>query len=160
MASDRYSARVGPSIVVADDVPYAALLRRIVRFTLEAAVARSADEARWEQDELRKRGLTVLELTHGDKAVWRDATVYDTELVAARNAGAAAEFTSGNRLDQEILARLDRDLRRLWRQAGYDAPCLIHNMKRLFAELEADLGESASGARTAFMDEIVRAISS
>jgi hypothetical protein len=159
MASERYSARIGALTAVAEEVPYADLLRNIVRFTLEAAAARSADDARWEQEELRRKGLSTLELSIGGKALWKDAQIFDAEFSAACNVGAAAEFTAENQLDREILARLDRDLRQLWRQAGYDAPCLIHNMKRLFTELEVDMGESAAGARAAFIDEITRAIS-
>ena len=160
MGSERFTARIGPSIVVAEDVSYATLLRKIVLFTLDAAVARSSDSSAWEQEELRRKGLAALELSRGGKAIWTDSEIFEAEFSAAGIDGATAEFLADNQLDRRILGRLDRDLRQVWRQAGYEAPCLIHDMKRLFSELEADIGESAAGARGAFVDEIVRATSS
>jgi hypothetical protein len=156
MASERFTARIEPSIILATDVSYATLLDTIVLFTLDAAVARSSDDARWEQETLRKKGLSALELSRNGRAIWNDAQIFESELKAECD---AAEFLAGNQLDPEVFRRLDRDLRRLWRRAGYEAPSLAHDMKTLFIELEADIRESAAGARSAFVDEIVRATS-
>jgi hypothetical protein len=158
MTSEHYSAYIGTSVAIAEDVPYAILLRDIVRFTAEAAAARCADDARWEQEELRKKGLSALELYRDGKAVWEERRNFDSELAEARVTGCGADFVAANQLDAALLAHLDRDLRKLWRQAGYDAHALIHNMKRLFSELEADIGASSARARRAFVDEIAKAV--
>jgi hypothetical protein len=157
MAADRYTARIGSSLALAEDVPYRVLLRRIVRFTAEAAAARCADDARWEQEELRKRGLSALALSREGKALWSDPGLFESELDEARREGALAAFTALNELDSEARGRLDRDLRHLWREAGYDVPSLIHTMKKLFVELEADINDTTAGARAGFVDEITRA---
>jgi hypothetical protein len=158
MGADRYTAYVGSSLLLAEDVPYAVLLRRIVRFTAEAAVARCADDPRWEHEELRRRGLSVLALSCAGKALWSDPVIFESELNEARREGALTTFTAQNELDATMHERLDRDLRRLWREAGYDVPSLIHTMKELFVQLEADVNDTTAGARARFVDEIVPAI--
>ncbi|MBV8530084.1 MAG: hypothetical protein JO104_02105 [Candidatus Eremiobacteraeota bacterium] len=79
----------GPSIIVAEDVPYSALLQRIVLFTLEAAVARSSDDACWEQEEFRRKGLSVVELSRSGKATWENSAIFEAKFAAARNHGVA-----------------------------------------------------------------------
>jgi hypothetical protein len=158
MTSERYSAYIGTSVAIAEDVPYETLVRDIIRFTAEAAAARFADDASWEHEELRKRGLAVIEVCRNGKAVWKERENFDTELAEARRTGCDAHFIAKNQLDTDLLLHLDRDLRKLWRKAGYDSHVLIHNMKWLFSELEADLGASAARARSTFVDEIAEAV--
>jgi hypothetical protein len=157
VASDRYTIRVAGCVVVQNAL-YALLLKNLVRFTVEAAVAHSADESSWDQDQLRRRGLDALEVARDGKALWSDGVSFNAELAQARQRREATEFTARNELDPEFCARLDGDLRRLLRQAGYDVPSLMHTMKPFFAEIDTDLRASASGARKAFIEEIVNAM--
>lgn len=157
MAPKRYSAYIGASAAVAEDVLYATLLSRLVRFTAEAAAARSVDEARWEQEELRRHGLSALAVCRNSKAVWKRRDIFDSELAQAQETLSGAEFAAANELDTELLKRLDRDLRKLWRVAGYETRSLTHNMKGLFTELESDIAQAADRARSAFVDGIMRA---
>ena len=158
MASDRYGARIAGSVAIAWDVPYDALLKNVVRFTVEAAAARSADEPRWEHEELRQRGLDALEITRNGKALWCDEEDFRLELEEARREGAGSEFETRNELDEAFCEHLDRDLIRLWQKAGYATPSLLHCMRRLFVELQDDIADSTVGARKAFVEEIVCAV--
>ncbi len=160
MAADRYTARIADRIVIVEDAAYADLLKSIVRFTVEGAVARSADRGAWEHDELRRNGLYAIEVARNGRAIWCDRDDFEKELAEARRERAEALFKAANELEPDFCNRLDADLRTCWRSAGYDAPSLVHEMRALFAELEADAGDRAADAQAGFVGEVVAAIGS
>ena len=67
------------------------------------------------------------------------------------------KFNDLNELDTTLYPRLDRDLRARWRRAGYRVPSLCSDMKKLFAELERDVTDSAANARENLLGEILGA---
>lgn len=153
----RYSVRIGESHCVAEGIPYDALLDRIVEFTIRAAVARSVDESEWEHEELRRRGLSALQIFCNQRAVWDDRTTFETEIAAARRQDAGETFEATNELNPALLAGLDCDLRTRWRRAGYEVPSLLRDMKPLFEELERDAAERCADARESLLGEILKA---
>jgi hypothetical protein len=157
MKGPLYSARIGESLCIADDVPYEALLRHIIEFTARAAVARSIDENDWEHEELRRRGLSVLQIFRNGKAVWTDPGGFEAELSEARREGIEQRFNDCNELDSELYLRLDETLRKTLCRAGYNVPSLLTDMKKLFVELERDAADHAAGAREGLVAEILKA---
>lgn len=153
----RYSVRIGESHCIAEGISYDALLDRIVEFTIRAAVARSADESEWEHEELRRRGLSALQVFRDGRAVWDDRSTFETELEAARSQRTGDSFEATNELDPALLAKLDHDLRARWRRAGYEVPSLRLDMKALFAELERDAGDRAAHARETLFGDVLNA---
>lgn len=160
MNKSLYSARVGESHFFAERVGYEELVNRIMEFTVRAAVARSIDESDWEQDELRRGGLRVIQLFRGGKAVWTDAAAFEGELCEARRECVEGRFKRTNTADSTIYERLDHDLMDRWRRAGYQTPSLTNDMKRLFLELEREAAERAERARESLVGEILRDTSS
>jgi hypothetical protein len=154
MSSALYSARIGDSHSIAEGVPYDELLKCIMEFTVRSALARSIDESDWEHDELRRKGLVVLQIFHNGKAVWADTETFTAELAEARREH-CERFERINELDPALYDRLDRDLRVHWRRAGYDVPSLLHDMKKLFIELERDASDHAAGAREALLHDLL-----
>lgn len=152
-----YSVRIGESHCVADGIPYDALLDRIVEFTIRAAVARSTDESEWEHEELRRRGLSALQIFRNHRAVWDDRSTFEIELAEARRENIGERFESTNELDPALFTDLDRDLRGLWRRAGYEVPSMRNDMRALFAELERDAADRAAHAREGLLDDVLRA---
>ena len=152
----RYTARVGDSHCVAENVTYDELLARIVERTVRGAVSRSIDESEWEDEELRRRGLAALAIHRDGKAVWADPKIFEAELDAARSKHIEARFKKNNELDPALYDRIDRDLRTRWRLAGYDVPSLRNDMKKLFVQVEKDADSRASGVRAELIDELVR----
>jgi hypothetical protein len=158
---DRYTARFDGSvsnakeISIADGVSYNALLKGIVEFTLRAAMARVADRSTWEQEELRRKGLSAIDIARNGRAIWTDPALFEKELQEARREGIEAAFIERNELDLEIHRKLDRDLRGWWRRAGYESGSLLKDMKRLFTELEADASERVAEAWDRFVGEIL-----
>lgn len=157
MIDDRYSVRIGESYCMAENATYDALLTLIVEFTVRAAVARCVDENEWEHEQLRRRGLSALQIFRNGKAVWDDSAAYGAELDEACREHIDARFKSSNELDIELYGRLDRDLRARWRRAGYETPTLRRDMKRLFVELERDAADRASNARDSLLGDLLRA---
>lgn len=151
----RYTVRIGESHSIAEGISYDALLDRIVEFTARAAVARSVDESEWEHEELRRKGLDSLQIFRNERAIWDDASTFETELAEARRERACTRFRSGNELDAAFYELLDRDLCARWSLAGYNVPTLRHDMKRLFIELERDAAERAAEAREGLLSEIL-----
>jgi hypothetical protein len=150
-----YSARIGESYLLAEHVPYDALLRAIMLFTIHAALARSIDESNWEDDQLRLHGLSALQLFREGRGIWTDRDSFENQRAEAQSQGDESRFSDGNELDTYFRQRLETDLRTRWRLAGYDVPSLMCDMKKLFAELERDAGVRASEARDSLGDEIV-----
>jgi hypothetical protein len=157
MDPTRYSVRIGESHCVAEGIPYAALLDRIVEFTIRAAVARSVDESEWEHEELRRRGLGALQIFRDQRAVWDDRSTFETELAAARRQNVGERFEATNELDPGLFAGLDRDLRARWRRAGYEVPSLRRDMRALFSELERDAADRAANARESLLGDVLAA---
>jgi hypothetical protein len=161
---DKYTARLdGPASVtkdtnIAEGVSYNALLRNIVECTLRAATARVADRATWEQEELRRNGLSAIHIFRNGRAVWTNPALFEKELGEAQREGIDAEFSKKNELDLEICGNLDRDLRAWWCRAGYESGSLERDMKRLFTELERDAGERAADAWECFIGEVLDGI--
>jgi hypothetical protein len=153
----RYSVRIGESHCVAEGIPYDALLDRIVEFTIRAAVARSTDDSEWQHEELRRRGLGALQIFCNQRAVWDDATTFESELSGARRQNVCRKFKAANELNPAFLTNLDRDLRARWRRAGYEVPSLRCDMKPLFAELERDAADRAADARESLLGDVLRA---
>ena len=154
MSSPRYAARIG-SFGLARDVTYELLVKCLVEHIVRAAMAHVADESVWEYDELRRKGLDVVEIERDGRALWNDAACFEAESLAAEAAGDGVRFHTLNELDPAFFERLDGDLRVRWKRAGYETPCLRHGMKQLFVELEADAVERAVAARKKLIDEIV-----
>lgn len=149
-----YSVHIGESQSVGDMISYSSLLRRLMEFTVRAAIARSVDEPEWEHEELRRKGLAALQIVRNGKAVWPDRETFEKE-----RADAAREhdptFERSNEFDARLYGRLDRDLRARWRRAGYSVPSLLSNMKSLFIELERDAADRAAHAREDLLNEVL-----
>jgi hypothetical protein len=152
-----YSVRIGESLCIADDVSYEALLRHIIEFTARAAMARSIDENDWEHEQLRRHGLSVLQIFRNGKAVWTDPQGFESELTEARRERVEQRFNDRNELDPDLYVKLDKDLRKTLCVAGYKVPSLLTNMKKLFVELERDAADHAAGAREGLVADILKA---
>jgi hypothetical protein len=153
---DLYSARISPSARIAEDVEYHVLLERIAEYTLRAAFAHAIDEHDWEQEELRRRGLRAVELFHNARAVWLDRIEFERLQADARSGGAPA-FETSNELDAGLLERIDRDLQARWRRAGYTVDSLACEMRKLFAQLEADAIDRSREARDHLLTDVLQA---
>jgi hypothetical protein len=156
MESALYSANIGESYPLAEKTTYDALLQRIMEFTIRAALARSVDESDWEHEELRRKGLSALQLFRNGKAVWADRDTFEEERAEAQRER-DARFERINELDPGLYDRLDHDLRARWQRAGYDVPSLMHDMKKLFLELERDAADRAAGAREGLLNDLLNA---
>jgi hypothetical protein len=154
-APARYSARMEESVNIAEDVAYERLSTDILEFTVRAAIARSGDESEWEYDELRRRGLSGIQIFRNGKAIWTDSNIFEVELAEARRSKCEGRFDEMNELDPTFLEELDRNLRQRWRLAGYEVSSLLGTMKALFSELESDVRDRVADARRALTDEIL-----
>lgn len=157
MPPDLYSARIGECKSLAEDIPYEDLVDRIMEFTVRAAMARSRDDADWEQDELRRSGLACLQLFRNGKAIWSDPETFRTERDEAIREQVEDRFNARNELDPELNRRLDRDVRERWRSVGYNVPRVMLCMKELFNELERDLADRANRAMERLMNDVLNA---
>jgi hypothetical protein len=144
------------SYCIAEDATYDTLLRRLVEFTVRAAVARCVDENDWEHELLRREGLRALQIYHNGKAAWDDAVSFEAERAEARREHIASKFDAGNELDSDVYTNLDRDLCARWQRAGYQTPSLLHDMKHLFSAIERDASARANEARNGLLDELLR----
>lgn len=158
MKAPRYSARIGESLCIAENAPYESLLKQIVEFTARAAVARSINEDDWEGQELRRKGLAALQIFREGRAIWLDRDGFESELEEARRENIEPRFRERNELDPKLYTELDRNLRELWRRAGYMAPSLLKDMKELFLELERDAVDQALEAREGLVSDILNAL--
>ncbi|HEX4014924.1 MAG TPA: hypothetical protein VHX17_13695 [Candidatus Cybelea sp.] len=141
---ERYSARIG-AMGVAAGVPYDELVGRILELVLRAAIAVAADQFEWEDEELRRDGLMAIEFFHGGRALWWDAACF----------GAERPDPEQNELDPHFFERLDLDLRRRLKRAGYGVPPLLACSKALYAEIAADVADRCAGARESLLIEIL-----
>lgn len=137
---------------------YDALLARVMELTVRAAVARSADESEWEHEQLRRNGLSVLQLSRDDKALWDDSQTFAEELAEARREDDERRFQAQNVLDPDFYETFDRDLRARWRRLGYETPSLRKDMKPLFLELERDISDRAIDARERILADYLEAL--
>ncbi|HKU82220.1 MAG TPA: hypothetical protein VJP76_08630 [Candidatus Tumulicola sp.] len=150
-----YTAWIGQSACIAENVSYDNLLAKIDEFTVRAAISRTIDRHGWEQDELRRAGLTAFELFHNGKAVWRDPDSYEESLREARRERVAQRFTSSNELNPRLIERLDADLQLRWRMRGFLVSSLCSDMRPLFAELEETVRGSILGTLEGLVDELL-----
>jgi hypothetical protein len=153
-APARYTARMERS-VIAEDVAYEQLSTGILEFTVRAAIARAQDESEWEHEELRRRGLSGIQIFRDGKAIWTDRDSFNAELAEATRTKCEGRFYERNELDPTLLEELDRNLRQRWRLVGYEVSSLLGSMKGLFSELESDARESIDDARKALIDDIL-----
>jgi hypothetical protein len=154
-APARYSARMEESVNIAEDVDYERLSTDILEFMVRAAIARSADESEWEHEELRRRGLSCIQIFRDGRAIWTDRDIFEAELAEARRSKCEGRFDESNELDPAFLEELDRNLRQRLRLAGYEVASLLESMKALFLELESDLRDRVADARQALTNEIL-----
>jgi hypothetical protein len=152
---DLFSARISPSVCIAQSVDYDTLLEQIAEYTLRAAFAHAVDQHDWDQEELRRKGLRALELFHNGRAVWRDRVAFDETLEEVTRTGDRQRFDGANELDPELAERIDRDLLERWRLAGYLVPSLALDMKKLFAELEADAADCSREAQEQLLSTLL-----
>jgi hypothetical protein len=152
---DLFSARISPSVCIADGVDYDTLLERIAEYTMRAAFAHAVDQHDWDHEELRRKGLRALELFHNGRAVWLDPVGFEESVAEVTRTGDLARFDAANELDPELAEHIDRDLQERWRLAGYLVPSLALDMKRLFSELEADAADCARGAREGLLADLL-----
>lgn len=150
-----YTARIGESHCLVTGVPYDVLVDRIMEFTVRAAVARSVEESRWEDEELRRKGLGAIQLIRDGRAIWADRASFEGELAEARVECVEDRFMVANECDPLLYERLDDDLCSRWEAAGYRTPSLRDNMKKLFTELQRDASDRAADARNGLVDEIM-----
>ncbi len=150
----RYWVRIGESYSLGEEIDYNALVARILEFTVRAALARSIDEADWEHDVLRRRGLMALQIVRNGRAIWADGTTFEEDLAEARRE-LDSRFEERNELDPTLYDALNRDLRERWRRLGYEIPCLLRDMKKLFRQLETDATERAARTREGFLNELM-----
>lgn len=155
MPQDRYSARIGESRCIAQDLPYEELVSKIVEFTARAAMARSRDDSDWEQDQLRRGGLACLQLFRNGKAVWNDPDTFHTELHEVCREHVEARFKDLNQLDPELYSQLELDVRARWRRIGYQTKNLMLSMRKLYNELERDFADRADRAMGLLLEEIL-----
>lgn len=158
MCSARYSVRIGEACCIGIDLSYEVLLRRIMEFTIRAAIAKSADESDWEHELLRRHGIGALQVFRDGRAVWDSAPIFIDELAEARRERASEPFQAQNELDPEFYARLDRDLRARWCGLGYHAESLRGDMKALFSELEREATQRAANARGRFLADFMNTL--
>jgi hypothetical protein len=156
MKAALYSARIGDSCSLGDDISYDALLAAIVDFTIAAAKARCVDDCDWEHEELRRKGLAALQVFRNGKALWCDSIAWDEEVAEARRERSLEEFEQRNEFDANFYDALNCELLTRWRHAGYAVRSLQHCMRTLFAELERDAAERASEARAKLFGELAR----
>jgi hypothetical protein len=149
-----YSARIGESHSIAERIAYDVLLLRIMEFTIRSALARSVDESEWAHEELRREGLRSLQIFRDGRAVWIDGEMFVQERSAAQRQH-DARFEQRNEFDPALYGRIDRDLCRHWRRAGYETSSLLYDMKKLFAELERDAVHCAARAREELLIELL-----
>lgn len=155
MRPDVYSVRIGESYSIGENLTYDELLKRLIEFIVRAAIAHSIDENEWEQEQLRRHGLSALAITRNGRAIWTDGQTFGQELAEARREH-DRRFARSNVLDSEFFERLDTDLRSLWRARGYEAPSLVEDMKKLFCELERDAADRAALAREGLLAELLK----
>jgi hypothetical protein len=153
-----YSACIGDSVRVAESIPYETLIRQLIEFTARAAVARSIDESDWEHEELRRKGLSGIQLFQNGKAVWTDRKNFEEALAEAQREQIEARFKKANKLNAALYDRLDKDLRARWCKAGYKVGSLFDDMKGLFTELERDARDRAAGAREDLVGDVLGAV--
>lgn len=157
MPQDRYSARIGESSCIAQDLPYGELVSKIVEYTARAAMARSRDDSNWEQEQLRRGGLACLQLFRNGKAIWSDPETFRIELDEVCREHAEARFKNLNQLDPELYSRLEVDVRARWRRIGYETGSLMLNMKNLYNELQRDFADRAGRAMERLLEELLSA---
>lgn len=158
MSTPLYTVRIGEQHCFAQAVTYDVMLRLIVERTIRAALARSIDASDWEDERLRREGLEALQVCEGTKALWSDSMPYQDELEASREIYGDESFADKNLSDPDFYKRLDRDLQRLWRAAGYKVASLRKNMKTLFLELEKEAARYAEYARESLVSDIMRVL--
>lgn len=157
MRTHRFTARIGHGVSIAEDVTYHELVDSVLEFAVRAAVARANDQSTWEEDELRRRGLMVIEFAKDGKALWWDRDAFDVEHDEAKRERAKELFCSRNEFDGTFLDTLDEDLRKRLRGVGYATASLLANMNELYREIAAEASDRSAQARESLIAEILNA---
>jgi hypothetical protein len=157
MQRQRYTARIGHGVSIAEDVPYDDLVNRVLEYVLRAAIAKAADQFTWEEEELRRNGLYGIEFAREAKALWWNRSEFQAERDEALREGCNGRFLSSNELDAEFIATLDVDVRERLRRAGYSIPSLLTDMKELYQQIASEASDRTMQAREALVAEILTA---
>lgn len=155
MRIQRFTARIGHGVSIAEDVSYDELVDRVLEFVVRAAIARANDHSTWEEEELRREGLKRIEFAGDGRALWWDRDAFEAENAEAKRESAQDLFASQNTFDGSFFHALDRDLRERLRQAGYATGELFADMKELYREIAADASDRSAQAREGLVAEIL-----
>jgi hypothetical protein len=152
----RYTAKIAGGVTIAENVTYDDLATRVLDFILHAAIALSIDSFEWEHEKLRREGLQGIEFFVGERALWLDRESFDVEKENAKKSGYQTQFLSTNEFVDDFLTNLDSDLRERLARAGYAAPSLISDMKKLYREISDDVKDRSAQAQQALVTEILQ----
>lgn len=151
----RFTARIGHGVSIAEDVTYCELVDRILEFVVRAAIARANDRSSWEEEEVRRQGLQRIEFAKDGKALWCDAGAFAAEEAEANREGASKLFLSRNECGERFLQTLDLDVRTRLRNAGYSTASLLAEMNEIYREIAGDASDRSLQANEALIDEIM-----
>jgi hypothetical protein len=151
----RFTVRIGDGVSIVEDASYSELVERVLEFVVRAGMAKASDDCNWEEEELRRRGLRVLEIVRDGKALWWDPDAFEAESREATREGAHKEFVARNEAGESLLEGLDSDVRERLRCAGYATRSLLGGMEDLYAQIAADASERSAQAREGLLVEIL-----
>lgn len=154
MRIERYTARIGHGVSIAEDVTYDELVDRVLEFVVRAAISRANDDCCWEEDELRRQGLRAVEFLRDGRALWWDCNAFEAESRAAKRARSEKQFAVQNELGESFYRMLAEDLRERFRRVGYSASELFTDMKDIFREIAADASDRTIQAKESLVAEI------
>ena len=155
MRIQRFTARIGHGVSIAEDVTYDELVERVLEFVVRAAIAKANDYSTWEEEELRREGLRAIEFLKDGKALWWDREAFDAEDAEAKRERAHERFLSQNEFGGTFFEGLDSDLRVRLRSAGYSTTTLFTDMKELYREIAADAIDRSAQAKEGLVAEIL-----
>lgn len=155
MRSQRFTARIGHGVSIAEDVSYDELVDHVLEFVVRGAIAKANDRSTWEEEELRRQGLKGIEFAREGKALWWDLDAFSAELAEAKREGAGELFVSRNECAVRFFDALDFDLRERLRGAGYSTASLFADMNEIYREIAADASDRSSQANEGLIAEIL-----
>jgi hypothetical protein len=153
--TQRFTARIGHGVSIAEDVTYDELVDRLLEYVVRAAIAKANDYSTWEEEELRREGLRGVEFVKDGRALWWDQEAFDAEKAEAKRERAHEIFRARNEFAGTFFEALDGDLREKLRRAGYATTALFTDMRELFREIAADASDRTAQAREGLVSEIL-----